>query len=447
MRQQAIVLCGVIGLWGGMLPTIGHTSVEEQVDALSQQVERQQQRIEAQQKEIDTLKGDTFEASEMARLASRIQWDGFISAGVATVVVDEELQWGNEGPDNELDWNSDTLIAIQARFYISEQIQVVSQMMSRGGFESEFDADWFYLQYQFNDHIDAKLGRVRPQFFMLSDYVEVGFAYPWIRPPAEVYDPIPTDWAQGVSLNANWDSDNGFYHSAALQLLQSEDQGTVSRFDVKVVGLMYEAAYGPFTLGLRGGTMRADTYLEDDSFRSVNRELEAYDEDIAIIPNEDTEITYGNVGFRYETEAWLVLAEWAFFDIQGIFVDTESYYVTVGHRFGQWMPHVTFAHHESTDDDLREDARIINALGETTGEAIQEVAQGLWNQQNDSYTVGLNYSVTSTMVIKLEAKMITNRDDTVAQFEKSKTTDTVDTVVIPDEDNIMIYGLVVDMVF
>ncbi|OUS28206.1 hypothetical protein A9Q99_11745 [Gammaproteobacteria bacterium 45_16_T64] len=442
---------GVICLWAGVLamvcPLASADILLEKVDELSRQLEHQQEMIDVQKAEISALKANVQDVSEMADLANRIKWNGFISAGVAKVDASEEVQWGNSGPDNELDWNSDTIIAIQARFIITDSLQVVSQMMSRGGFESEFDADWFYLQYQVNENVDVMLGRVRPQFFMLSDYVEVGFAYPWIRPPAEVYDPIPTDWAQGVSLNMNWEGAGNTYHNAALQLLQSEDQGTVSRFDVSVIGVMYEFNYGPFTLALRGGSMRADTYLENETFRSVNRVLESFDEDIAIIPNEDTEITYRNVGIRYETEKWLILSEWATFDIQGLFVDTESYYLTLGRRFGKWMPHLTFAHHESTDDDIREDARIIDALGAATGGTIQEVAQGLWNQQNDSYTLGINYSFNSNTVIKLEAKRITNRDGTIAQFEKSKTTDEIDTVVIPEQDNIMIYGFVVDMVF
>ena len=422
-------------------------SLQNRVDQMSEEIEAQQKSLTSQKREMLLLRREVQGASRLAKLASRISWDGFLSAGVATVDVGEQVQWGNDGPDNELDWNSDTMFALQARIKVTDKLQVVSQMMSKGGFNSEFDADWFYLQYTPNDNFNLMLGRIRPQYFMLSDYVEVGFAYPWIRPPEEVYDPIPTDWGQGISFNFNWEGPGESLHNATLQVMQNEDQGTVSRFDMSLLGAMYEFNYGPLTLALRGGDLKADIFLESDSFRSASTALESFDEDISILPNEDADASYLNVGIRYETLGWLFLSEWATFDTQGLFVDTEGYYATIGKRFGVWMPHLTFAHHESTDDDVREDPRILEALGASAGAGIQSVSQMLWNQQNDSYTLGLHYTFNSNTVIKFEVKQITERDGTVAQFQKSATTNSTAPTIIPDKEDILVYGIVVDMVF
>ena len=133
-------------------------SLQNRVDQMSEEIEAQQKSLTSQKREMLLLRREVQGASRLAKLASRISWDGFLSAGVATVDVDEQVQWGNEGPDNEIDWNSDTMFALQARIKVTDKLQVVSQMMSKGGFNSEFDADWFYLQYTPNDNFNLMLG-------------------------------------------------------------------------------------------------------------------------------------------------------------------------------------------------------------------------------------------------------------------------------------------------
>ena len=55
-------------------------------------------------------------------------------------------------------------------------------------------ADWAFVSYRAADPLTIRGGKLKLTTFLVSDYIEVGYAYPWIRPPQEVYyaNPIST---------------------------------------------------------------------------------------------------------------------------------------------------------------------------------------------------------------------------------------------------------------
>ncbi|ARU55723.1 hypothetical protein OLMES_1648 [Oleiphilus messinensis] len=248
--------------------------LEKRINELEKQNKTQEATISTLQDDAEQQRDGMQQLFNLTKdINQGIRVSGFLSAAVAQVAIEEELQWGNEGPDNEVDWNSDSIVGLQISYSVTERLSAVLQMVSKGGFNSEFDADWFYLHYNFNESFSIMAGRIRPQFFMMSDYVEVGFTYPWIRPPVEVYDPIPTDVGQGVSFNyvTHWDD---WEFRAHLQALQSEDQGTVSQFDAQILVAAFELSYNDWTLGLRKSNMQVDVLLQNEVLRRGSSILE-----------------------------------------------------------------------------------------------------------------------------------------------------------------------------
>ena len=52
----------------------------------------------------------------------------------------------------------------------------------------ESGLEWLYLTYTPTTNLQIKIGKLRTPFFTMSDFSDVGFAYPWINPPQQVYD-------------------------------------------------------------------------------------------------------------------------------------------------------------------------------------------------------------------------------------------------------------------
>jgi hypothetical protein len=69
----------------------------------------------------------------------------------------------------------------------------------------ELDASWAFLKYQVDSDTYARAGRLRMPIFLLSEYLDVGVAYPWVRPPMEVYGLVPFSNFSGVDVTRRMD--------------------------------------------------------------------------------------------------------------------------------------------------------------------------------------------------------------------------------------------------
>jgi hypothetical protein len=65
----------------------------------------------------------------------------------------------------------------------------------------EQNLDWAYLRWRPLDDLDIRLGRLGLDLFFLSEYREVGYAYPWIRPPHEFYAANPVYHFDGADVS------------------------------------------------------------------------------------------------------------------------------------------------------------------------------------------------------------------------------------------------------
>lgn len=82
-----------------------------------------------------------------------IDWSGFANiAGGATTASNESLF----GYDNDLNFNQDTLFALQARAPLADNISITTQLMSRGEDNFELGVEWAYLQYQVNESTSSR---------------------------------------------------------------------------------------------------------------------------------------------------------------------------------------------------------------------------------------------------------------------------------------------------
>ena len=53
--------------------------------------------------------------------------------------------------------------------------------------EDAVKADWYFATYLPFEGLKIKMGRQILPLWMISEYIDVGRAYPWVRPPQEVY--------------------------------------------------------------------------------------------------------------------------------------------------------------------------------------------------------------------------------------------------------------------
>ncbi|MBV1776379.1 hypothetical protein KSF73_11720 [Burkholderiaceae bacterium DAT-1] len=88
---------------------------------------------------------------------------------------------------HEWTFSPESSFGLQAQFKVDPQLTATVQMVARGANGYKGDIDWAYLGYELNGHWTVQAGHKRLPIYNYSDYMYVGYAYPWVRPSADLY--------------------------------------------------------------------------------------------------------------------------------------------------------------------------------------------------------------------------------------------------------------------
>jgi len=137
------------------------------------------------------------------------KWDinGFVTIGGGLVLDDGEIYYDL---DDSFDLEADSKVGLQVDLELTDKLSATVQGIARGNEHWDLELEWAYLSYELAENWKVRAGRLRGPFYMISDYLDVGYAYPWLRPPQEAYDGLPIRGFDGVDLIystsiRNWD--------------------------------------------------------------------------------------------------------------------------------------------------------------------------------------------------------------------------------------------------
>ncbi|MBV1777019.1 hypothetical protein KSF73_14970 [Burkholderiaceae bacterium DAT-1] len=81
----------------------------------------------------------------------------------------------------------ESVVGLQMDAKIDEQLAATVQIAARGAEDYKAAVDWAYLSYKLDNRFTLQAGRKHLPIYYLSDSTYVGYTYPWVRPPGEVY--------------------------------------------------------------------------------------------------------------------------------------------------------------------------------------------------------------------------------------------------------------------
>ena len=263
----------------------------------------------------------------------------------------------------------------------------------------ELELDWAFATYYHTDSMQVRLGKQKYPLGLLTEAVDVGVAYPWTTPPAEIYqlevgDESPNFVQEnfvGVSLVYSGGDDFEW----TLQPFFGEFSGEEGGGSYKnIFGLKYEIGNETFTVQA-GATTTRFFYERQAPEPSI----------------EDKSKTTINFGVKYETDSFLAYAEYADTTVDDFEdFDATASYVTLGYKMNKMTPAVTFATLEGQE----------GALDQT------------------SYTLSLAYAYAVNTVIKAQLMHIEPDDPTTEGLIDE----------LPDgEDSANVLSVTLDLVF
>lgn len=371
-------------------------------------------------------------AAPMSPAMAEIQWNGFLSVGAGMTFDDDEKF---AGYDEDLSFAPDSILGLQASADLGENLSVTGQLVARGD-TSDVKAEWLYLSYQLNPNLRVNLGRQRMPLFLYSDYVDVGYAYHFQRPPTSVYL-SPINSIDAISVLYDRYLTNSL--EAKLQLFAGSYQEDGVEYEGKVVDLeLTDTVGGSFTLvyddwlTFRAVLAQSKIAISGDVYDRLYNEVAPGAAQLGLtdvakaFDGEPVTYTFAGVALSAELGNYLFVAEATDQDMSKTDQKQSTYYVSLARRFGNLMPYVTLERNEvHTNNDLYRDIPFIadDSITLPNGKTLQEVHEGIrasvatymaGNDRNEYlYSVGVRYDFHPSAALKVQ---YTHVDDQRKKF-------------------------------
>lgn len=365
----------------------------------------------------------TLALAVMLAVSSQISWaadlsmSGYLSA-IGGVVDDVPPVPYAGYSEDDITFDPDSLVGLQVASNISDKLTATVQLVARGNNDWQVDADWAYISYQATDNTKVRAGRFRVPFYLYSDFITVGYAYPWIRPPVENYS-LPFDNVSGVDTiyTTNFGSVDlllqAYFGTGEFEIQAGALAGSPG-YTRNQIGFVGELSWSNFKFRL--AHHQADVTIDAEALfvgplaglnpYNANSALsQSFPDNASRLLNEDDKTVFQNVGFQWDNGKFIVVAEKNFLtaDDQALSADQERTYVMGGVRFGDFLVHYTWAERDDSAPELSTGMPTSGAAAPLTA-GVNAVAASLV-QLSEQNTIGLRWDFTTSTAFKIEYTM------------------------------------------
>ena len=181
-------------------------------------------------------------------------------------------------PGDPTFFEEDTMLGLQISKPLSERTSATVQGVARGDNDFNVETSLAFISHALDENTDLRAGRLRIPFFYYSEFLDVGYAYNWVRPTADVYAIQFNDY-YGVDLTHRFsmgDSD------AQLQINSGRRHKKIDLFGDdyeselnKINGISLTLFSGDFTHRVGYQQTEMNLTLQDDSQVTLNAQAAA----------------------------------------------------------------------------------------------------------------------------------------------------------------------------
>ena len=264
--------------------------------------------------------------------------------------------WYNpHGAGYSQNWSADvdSRVGLQFDAQFNPRLSAVLQVVSELRYDNTYtpSIEWANVKYAFTPDASVRFGRIVMATFLASDYRKIGYAYPWLRPPLEVYNMMPVDYNDGMdatyrfhfgeasnTVNAFYGADNlkspasGYYPWVA----NNAARGSWGIFDTFESGpVTLRLSYEQTTLTLDG----VNSFFEQ--FRNFGAQGQAL---YAQYNAYRVPTIFWGMSAKYDPGKWFVMGEAGKSRLMPSFMGKQfAWYVSGGYRVRQFTPYAIYA--------------------------------------------------------------------------------------------------------
>lgn len=277
---------------------------------------------------------------------AEIEISGYASYKIITNVNKDGVAYYNGlAGGNKSNYDSrENNIGLQFTTDISSKMDMTVVMSARGGPAQKynFETEWAYVNYKLNDDLSIRVGKVKGPFYMVSDYKDVGYAYPWVSPPEEVYSTNPIRSVNGIDI---------VYQTTINEITYLGEVyfggGTNTAFALPTALSVYPASSNKATSRIDFTTRKMLGFNASVSYEGISFRA-GYFKTLVDIPSfnmTDKVGEFGGVGLTIDKNNIVIYSEYIIRDtgpaLSSAFPDATAAYVTAGYRMGDYLPYIT----------------------------------------------------------------------------------------------------------
>ncbi len=232
-----------------------------------------------------------------------------------------------KGPGLNSDWaaGNDSRIGVQMSANFTPKISAVLQVVSEYEADSNYQpgVEWANIKYSFTPDAYIRVGRIALPTFLYSDSREIGYSFPWIHPPVDLYRQLPMTNSDGLDASCRFEIGEAMNSIRMIYGSSKTDRPISTSTSKNLRGIFDKLEYGPATLRV-GYQERESSYHSD--LTGVTG---------AWIPDSDL-----SIGASYDTGDWFAISEW----MQGkSTTKLNAMYFSAGRRINQYTPYLTYS--------------------------------------------------------------------------------------------------------
>lgn len=401
---------------------------EQRLDQLEKQNKQLQARVEElevkRHQPVNNIKDDW---------SSRFKVNGFLSAGLTSSDQDSALNYRPNGFNDDNDFNSDSVFGVQATFKINEKLKASAQLVANAWENWDVNLEWGYLSYQPNNDWQFKAGRLRVPFYYYSESLDVGYSYPWVRPPVTLYNNELNNY-DGIDFSYRYRTGSATHRiSAYLGSFEFDDKSDPSR-SAKVKG---DDIFGlNVTTNWMNWTFRwAYSHIDVEADMNITYPIDLQTLGLSAQPVTITSSTqlvlsdklnYNGVTVSYDNGSLFATGEIATIDVEEakLLSDEVNGVLTLGYRYSKATPFIGYGRSYFKD------------------ELPNGSVSRLSNRDYKLNFLGVRYDVHSGVALKLQWDRFYDFEGTAGPFDQA--------VLIRQGDrfdDVNIYSFVIDAVF
>ncbi len=300
-----------------------------------------------------------------------------------------------------IDFGLDSNLGLQWSSLIDNNVRLTAQTVIYRDASSQITPSLtlFNALIPINDQFSLRVGRTQNPNFLYSDYRQVHYALPWIRPPREVYGVTSFFNYDGVQLrhqklvcnNWDWVTLLGVANASMDYSIDgASNVDTTNAQAMRYVSMSLHRENWTVKVSYEVGQLTAHTVTVDNALNAIYQ-LGYIDLADKMSLNNKT-YHFVSLSAQLDSPNWLLIGEVAYRSLDAYFGQRGGAYLTLGRHFGRYMPYLTLAR-----------------TWTLTESNPQPIAQSLYDGVSysaSSVTLGVSFELSDNAILKAEAQGI-----------------------------------------